>query len=175
MSYPKVILVDSNDEYKGEMEKMEAHQKGLLHRAFSILIFNTKGEMLIHRRSESKYHSPKLWTNACCSHPQPNENIIQSAKKRLMQEMGIQADLKFLFKFEYRTDFENGLIEHELDHVFVGITDNLPEINPSEVSEYKYISMNQLVESLNTSPENFTFWFKKIMDIYQVEVLVQNG
>ena len=155
-----VILVNENDVPIGTMEKLEVHQKALLHRAFSIFIFNTKGEMLLQKRAENKYHSPGLWTNACCSHPTPNESTITSATKRLQEEMGFTTSLEKVFDFIYKASFDNGLTEHELDYVFVGTYDN--EIFPcrEEVSDYCYMSTDAIKDSLLSHPQKYTEWFK---------------
>ncbi|UEG50543.1 isopentenyl-diphosphate Delta-isomerase [Ferruginibacter lapsinanis] len=155
-----VILVDKNDVQIGVMEKMEAHQKALLHRAFSIFIFNDKEEMLLHKRSDKKYHSPGLWTNACCSHPQPNEETLESALNRLQMEMGFVTGLTEIFSFTYKADFDNGLTEHEFDHVFVGHYngDILP--NTDEVSDYCFMSMEKISASIQSHPHKYTEWFK---------------
>ncbi|MEY4570883.1 MAG: hypothetical protein RLZ10_76 [Bacteroidota bacterium] len=159
-----VVLVDSHDHEIGTMEKMEAHEKGLLHRAFSVFLFNSKGEMLIHQRALSKYHSPGLWTNACCSHPAPNESILDAAKRRMIEEIGIQTELSQAFSFEYREQFDNSLIEHELDHVLVGYTDEFPVINPNEVESFRWISIDSLMQEIKVSSEQFTVWFKIILN-----------
>src|SRR5688572_13790351 len=125
----QVILVDDNDSEVGVMDKMEAHRKGVLHRAFSILIFNSKGDMLLQKRSSAKYHSAGLWTNACCSHPKPNESLDTAIRRRLLEEMGIDIRSEFAYKFQYRTELDNGLIEHELDYVYVGLFNGEPVIN----------------------------------------------
>jgi len=159
-----VILVDTNDRETGTMEKMEAHQKGLLHRAFSVFIFNSKNELLLQQRALNKYHSAGLWTNTCCSHPRPGENTLTAANRRLMEEMGLKADLEFKTTFIYRTDFENSLTEHELDHVFVGITDMTPKINPSEVENYRWLNTNDIRKLIAAQPETFSSWFKIAME-----------
>ncbi|MFM7812943.1 MAG: isopentenyl-diphosphate Delta-isomerase [Flavobacteriales bacterium] len=160
MSEVQVILVDEDDNPLGLAEKMEAHRSGLLHRAFSIFIFNTKGEMLIHRRALDKYHSAGLWTNACCSHPLPEENLQAAAARRLNEEMGMSCNLEWKFSFVYFANLEHGLIEHELDHVFMGVTDELPIPNPDEVCEWRWTSMSMLEREIKSSPERFTAWFK---------------
>ncbi len=159
-----VILVDHQDNEMGTMEKMEAHQKGVLHRAFSILIFNSKGEMLIQQRSHSKYHSAGLWSNACCSHPRPGEPIEEAVPRRLKEEMGIDVQLKFAYKFIYKTLLENNLIEHELDHVFIGKFDGVPVPDPAEVADWQFISISALQESVNKKPGEFTPWFNIILN-----------
>ncbi len=159
-----VILVDDNDNAIGTMEKMEAHRKGLLHRAFSVVLFNSKGEILIQKRAQSKYHSGGLWTNACCSHPLPNEPIAEATQRKLKQEMGIELQTTFAYKFFYYTQFEANLIEHECDHVFTGTFDGVPIINPNEVEDWKYISMEKLCEDVRANPDHYTYWFKLILD-----------
>lgn len=160
MDENQVILVDEQDNEIGFMGKLEAHQKGLLHRAFSIFIFNEKNEMLIQQRALSKYHSPGLWTNTCCSHPKPNELLLDAANRRLMEEMHMQATLDHVYQFTYRTEFENGLAEHEIDHVFIGYTNQLPTINPVEVAAYKYLSISALELDVKANPNHYTSWFK---------------
>lgn len=167
-----VVLVDANDNDIGTMEKMEAHEKAVLHRAFSIFIFNTKGEMLIHQRAFSKYHTPGLWTNACCSHPRLGETLQQATSRRLREEMGMEADIQKIFDFVYKADVGQGLIEHEFDHVFVGTTDVLPNINREEVETYSYIKMDDLRNDINLHPEKYTVWFKIAFD--RVEEYFQN-
>jgi isopentenyl-diphosphate Delta-isomerase len=160
----QVILVDLDDTEMGVMEKIEAHQKGLLHRAFSVLIYNSKGEMLIQKRAKIKYHSGGLWTNACCSHPVPNEPIAITVKRRLNVEMGIDLELAYSHKFIYKTNLENELVEHEVDHVFVGQFDGLPKINKNEVEDWRYCTLVELQREINERPQNFTYWFKLIVD-----------
>jgi len=158
-----VILVDEFDNVLGTMEKIDAHKKGLLHRAFSILIFNSKGEMLLQQRSWKKYHSAGLWTNTCCSHPLPGETMLQATTRKLMQEMGIDVDLKFAYKFKYRAPVDNGLTEHELDHVFTGLFDGTPKINQDEVESWSFSSIEALKGEIQRTPEAFTYWFRLIV------------
>lgn len=139
---------------------MEAHQKGLLHRAFSIFIFNTKGEMLLQQRSAEKYHGAHLWTNACCSHPHPNEKTEDAAQRRLKEELGFVTELKAIFSFTYQAQVENDLIEHEFDHVFAGEYENVLHPNPHEVENYAYESMNKIKKEIQSHPQNFTSWFR---------------
>ena len=155
-----VILVDEQDVQTGIMEKMEVHQKALLHRAFSIFIFNDKGEILLHKRADKKYHSGGLWTNACCSHPQPGEEILAAAEIRLQEEMGFCTILTKAFDFIYKAPFDNGLTEHEFDHVFIGTYngDILP--NADEVSDYCFKSMEEIKDSVQSHPKKYTEWFK---------------
>lgn len=155
-----VVLVNENDIEIGLMPKLEAHQKGVLHRAFSIFIFNTNGEMLLQQRAYGKYHSEGLWSNTCCSHPFPDESTADAAARRLKEEMGIDARLNFLYSFRYEAGLDNGLTEHELDHVFWGITDLVPVINPDEVLSYQYISEENLRADMQENPEKYTEWFK---------------
>lgn len=159
-----VILVDMDDNEVGQLEKMEAHQKGLLHRAISVFICNTKGEWLLQRRAFGKYHSNGLWTNTCCSHPFPDETSHEAATRRLAEEMGLMADLKEIFWFTYKEPLDNELTEHELDHVFVGVTDELPKINTSEVNEWRYIGFDELKTDIEEHPEKYTVWFKMIFE-----------
>ncbi len=163
-----VILVDQEDNAIGTMEKMEAHRKGLLHRAFSVVIFNSKGEMLLQKRATTKYHSAGLWTNACCSHPMPGEPMPQATQRKLKQEMGIDLKTEYVFKFIYRTQLENSLIEHECDHVFTGIFDGVPIINTHEVEAWKFVSTDQLRKEVSLNPENYTYWFKLILEHYSL-------
>jgi isopentenyl-diphosphate delta-isomerase len=160
----EVILVDEMDNATGSMEKMEAHEKGVLHRAFSIFIFNTKGEMLLQRRALNKYHSGGLWTNACCSHPRPGEETMLAAKRRLMEEMGLHVELQAKTSFVYKAHFSNSLTEHEFDHVLIGYTDENPRINPAEVESYQWITINKIKEQISTDPDAYTAWFKIAME-----------
>jgi len=159
-----VILVDVNDNEKGIMEKMEAHIKGLLHRAISVFICNTSGEWLLQRRSMNKYHSGGLWTNTSCTHPTPCETNTEAANRRLKEEMGMKCNLNELFSFTYLEKLDNELTEHEFDHVFLGITDEKPSINTVEVMEYKYIAYKDLKDDIKSNPSNYTVWFRKIFD-----------
>ena len=155
-----VILVDESDQPIGTMEKMEVHQKALLHRAFSVFIFNNKGEMLLQKRAVTKYHSPGLWTNACCSHPQPNVETIPAAIKRLQEEMGFTTSLQKVFDFVYKTSFDNGLTEYEFDHVLVGNYDGTIIANPEEVADYCFLSRSEINKMLLSDPATYTSWFK---------------
>jgi isopentenyl-diphosphate delta-isomerase len=160
MDRNEVVLVDPHDQVLGTMEKMEAHRKGVLHRAFSIFIFNDQGELLIHQRAIDKYHGGGLWTNTCCSHPQPNEQITLSAKDRLMYEMGMECELTPLFSFIYHAPVENNLIEHELDHVLIGFNSSEPDPNPSEVQDFNWVPIPQLINDIAEFPSHYTIWFK---------------
>jgi isopentenyl-diphosphate delta-isomerase len=155
-----VILVDENDQQTGTIEKLQAHRLGLLHRAFSVFIFNSKGEFLLQRRAAAKYHNGNLWTNTCCSHPMPGEDILNAAQRRLSEEMGFKTPLSHLFSFIYKVSFDNGLTEHEFDHVFTGIYDGKIFIDKSEVDDYCFKNLNEIDEALRTDPGNYTDWFK---------------
>jgi isopentenyl-diphosphate delta-isomerase len=155
-----VILVDDMDRPVGTMGKMEVHEKALLHRAFSIFIFNSKGEMLLQQRSYSKYHSAGLWTNTCCSHPSPGVGTLQAAQKRLAEEMGFQTELQKAFHFTYKAAFENGLTEHEFDHVYIGTYNGQITPNPDEVASFCYKGLPEIENSLKTDPAKYTSWFK---------------
>ena len=164
-----VILVDSKDNELGTMEKMEAHRKGVLHRAFSVLLFNSKGEMLLQKRSAAKYHSASLWTNTCCSHPKPTESLATAVQRRLLEEMGINTQPEFAYKFQYRVQLDNDLIEHELDHVYVGLFNGEPAINSEEAEGWKFINVNDLREDAGRNPNNYTYWFKLIINHPEME------
>ena len=155
-----VILVDEQDQPVGSMEKMEVHQKALLHRAFSIFIFNSRGEMLLHKRADKKYHSAGLWTNACCSHPRPGEDTLAAAEKRLHEEMGIVTPLTKAFDFVYRAGFDNGLTEYEFDHVFVGAYNGEIFPDDEEVSDYCFKTIDEIKSSIQSHPQKYTEWFK---------------
>lgn len=156
----QVILVDLNDFPKGQMDKMEAHQKGLLHRAFSVFIFNSKNELLLQQRAINKYHSGGLWTNTCCSHPRIGEDNLSAAKRRLFEEMGMTSELTYQFNFTYKVTFEDGLTEHELDHVFFGFSDERPNINHTEVEDYRYLNLSLLKSDIEMNPSEYTPWLK---------------
>lgn len=156
----KLILVDKNDTPIGTIEKMEAHQKALLHRAFSVFIFNTKGEMLLQQRALDKYHSGGLWTNACCSHPYDGQQTQAAAEKRLQEEMGFTTVLTKVFDFIYKAPFDNGLTEHEFDHVFAGVYNGAIVPDKSEVEDFCFMSMEDIKESLQLHPQKYTVWFK---------------
>lgn len=155
-----LILVDENDNPTGTMEKMEAHKRGLLHRAFSIFIFNAKGDMLLHQRATDKYHSGGLWTNACCSHPRSDQQTMKAAEIRLKEEMGFTVPLKKIFDFTYKAALDNGLIEHEYDHVFLGIYDGDIDPDKDEVSNFCFLSMTEIRSSIQSQPQKYSEWFK---------------
>lgn len=160
MADEKVILVDELDNEIGEMEKIEAHEKAVLHRAFSIFIFNNKGQMMLQQRALSKYHSPGLWTNTCCSHPRPGESLQDATKRRIVEEMGFSCEMERVFSFIYTAPFDHGLTEHELDHVFTGKYNGAPDINTEEVSDWKWMDVEALLLDVERNPQNYTVWFK---------------
>lgn len=160
-----VILVDENDNPLGEMEKMEAHRKALLHRAVSVFLFNNDNKLLLQKRAFGKYHSPGLWTNTACTHPYVNESNEEAVIRRLKEEMGISVDgVRKLFDFIYMESFENGLTEYELDHVFVVFSDELPVCDSNEVSDFDYVDLDEVLERVKSSPNDFTVWFKAIIE-----------
>ena len=167
----QVILVNEKDEPIGLMGKMEAHEKGLLHRAFSVFIFNSKQEVLLQQRAACKYHSPNLWTNTCCSHPREGESNLQAGERRLQEEMGMRVSLKEVFSFIYKAPFDNGLTEHEYDHVLVGYSDLQPRINPEEVASWKWLSLEAIKEDILQAPERYTAWFKIIFEKFYHHLL----
>jgi isopentenyl-diphosphate delta-isomerase len=160
MEKEKVVLVDVNDNEIGVMEKMEAHEKGLLHRAFSIFIFNSKGEILLQKRSNKKYHSGGLWSNTCCSHPRPGEELNRATSRRLMEEMGMSTTLFPTFSFQYKSNLDHDMIEHELDHVYVGYSNDIPEPNKEEVEGYCYLLPETLELGFEKNPGEYTEWLK---------------
>ena len=164
MAEEKVILVDENDRQIGLMEKIEAHEKALLHRAFSVFILNSKGDLMLQRRALTKYHSPGLWTNTCCSHQRENETTLAAAQRRLQEEMGFTTTLTECFSFIYKAEFDNGLTEHEFDHVLTGIYNDTPVINEDEVAEWKWIDLKEVQNQIKNRPEDFTPWFKIIFE-----------
>jgi isopentenyl-diphosphate delta-isomerase len=155
----EVILVNGHDEPVGTMEKMAAHYEAALHRAFSVFLFNDRGEMLLQQRAKQKYHSGGLWTNACCSHPRPGEETIEAAKRRLKEEMGIKTSLQKIFDFTYKAAFDNGLTEHEYDHVFAGSYGGEIRPNKEEVQDYCFKKMEEIRSSLESHPHKYTAWF----------------
>ena len=159
-----VVLVNENDEKIGLMPKMEAHEKGLLHRAFSVFIFNKNKELMLQKRSLKKYHSPGLWTNTCCSHQRDGESNINAGMRRLKEEMGFSSELREINSFIYKVIFDNGLIEHELDYILVGEYENDVEPNSQEVDDWKWIDLDEINDDIKTNPEEYTEWFKIIMD-----------
>lgn len=164
MKEEKVILVDREDNPVGMLPKMEAHEKGVLHRAFSVFILNQKGELMLQQRALHKYHSPALWTNTCCSHQREGEENLQAGTRRLEEEMGFSVPLEELFSFIYKAPFDNGLTEHELDHVMLGYYEGIPEINSDEVNAWKWMSLNEIASDLTVNPESYTVWFKIIFE-----------
>lgn len=164
MNEELVILVDETDKQIGLMPKLEAHQKAVLHRAFSVFVFNDKNELMLQQRALDKYHSPGLWTNTCCSHQRNGESNIQAGKRRLFEEMGFVTDLKESISFIYKAPFDNGLTEHEYDHVMIGYYNDKPNINKDEVADWKWMALEDVKKDLNKHPENYTIWFSIIFD-----------
>ncbi len=159
-----VVLVDEQDNAIGTMEKQQAHVEGVLHRAFSIFIFNSEKKLLLQKRASSKYHCGGLWTNTCCSHPRENETVLDAANRRLEEEMGMSCNLQSIFSFVYKAEFENGLTEHEFDHVFFGESNSTPTINLEEVEDFRYVGMEELQIEINENPAHFTPWFLIALD-----------
>lgn len=160
----QVILVNEKDEPVGLMPKLEAHEKAVLHRAFSVFIMNDRGETMLQQRAGDKYHSPSLWSNSCCSHQRKGESNVEAGKRRLLEEMGFETELRELFSFIYKAPFDNGLTEHELDHVMIGFYDDDPKINPMEVADWKWMHPGDIKKDIGEHPERYTEWFKIIFD-----------
>lgn len=159
-----IVTVDEQDRITGSIEKLEAHIKGVLHRAFSIVILNDKKEILLQKRDSCKYHSPGLWSNTCCSHQRVGETLSEATNRRLLEEMGFTCELTEIFHFIYQTKFDNDLTEHELDHVFVGQYHGDINVNPSEVEDYKWISYDDLMKDMKENAKNYTYWFHVLMN-----------
>jgi len=155
-----VLLVNKNDQPLGTMEKITAHEKGELHRAFSVFVFNSRGELLLQKRASEKYHSGGLWTNTVCSHPKAGEEVAASAKRRMMEEMGFECEITKVFTFVYKANVGDGLTEHEYDHVFFGYSDTAPMPNHDEVEDWKYVDMDWLNQDVKENPDDYTVWFK---------------
>ena len=166
MEEEKVILVNEKDEQIGLMPKMEAHEKALLHRAFSVFVFNQKNELMIQQRAFGKYHSPGLWTNTCCSHQREGESNVEAGKRRLQEEMGFSTELKDTVSFIYKAPFDNGLTEHEFDHILVGYYEGEPNLNPEEVNAWRWMSLEDLKLDMEKQPQLYTEWFKIIFENY---------
>ncbi len=166
-SMNQIILVDEKDNQIGVEEKLKAHLEGKFHRAFSVFVFNSKGELMLQKRAQTKYHSGGLWSNTCCSHPRPDKDITEEAKTRLKEEMGIDCELKEAFSTSYnvKVDSQTGkLMEHEFDHIFIGLSDDSPELNPEEAEDWKWINPNELKKDIEENPEKYTPWFKLILE-----------
>lgn len=164
MDTTQLILVNEQDEQVGTIEKMQAHREGLLHRAFSVFIFDRQGKMLLQQRAASKYHGALLWSNACCSHPFPGETVEAAADRRLEEELGFKTSLEKIFAFTYRAEVENGLVEHEYDHVFVGIYEGETIPDTEEVAEVRYLSLQEVKQWMHNDPAKFTSWFRLVFD-----------
>lgn len=175
MKEEEVILVNQENEQIGTMPKMEAHEKALLHRAFSVFIVNDDGEIMLQQRAASKYHSPLLWTNTCCSHQRVGESNLDAGKRRLQEEMGFEAELKELFSFIYKAPFDNGLTEHEYDHVMIGNFNKEPKINPEEVEAWKWMSPELVKKDITDNPKEYTVWFKIIFEKFYQHLFNTKG
>ena len=170
----QVVLVDENDNPIGLMPKMEAHEKAVLHRAFSVFVFNDKGELMLQQRAACKYHSPLLWTNTCCSHQRDGESNIEAGRRRLEEEMGFVTDIKEVFSFIYKAPFDNGLTEHELDHVLLGHYNGEPNINLKEVASWKWMPLEDVRADIVLHPERYTEWFKVIFDKFYKHINIKS-
>ena len=170
-----VILVNENDEQIGTMPKLEAHEKAVLHRAFSVFVFNDKNELMLQQRALQKYHSPGLWTNTCCSHQREGESNIEAGKRRLQEEMGFVTDLKESISFIYKAPFDNGLTEHEYDHVMIGTYNSTPIINPDEVASWKWMPLENVKVDIELHPESYTAWFKIIFDKFYEHINITSN
>jgi len=166
-----ILTVDDRDIETGYMEKMEVHQKGILHRAFSVMLFNNEGEVLLQKRAKKKYHSPGLWTNCCCSHQREGETLEEAVSRRLKDELGIKCECREVFKFMYRVEFENGLVEHEIDHVFFGQYNGKVFPNVDEVEEIRWVSLDKLGEEMSDHTEDFTYWFQILMKQPEMQLI----
>ena len=164
MREEEVILVNTSDEVLGTMPKMEAHRQAVLHRAFSVFVLNGQGELMLQQRAADKYHSPLLWTNTCCSHQRMGETNVEAGKRRLFEEMGFETELRDLFSFIYKAPFDNGLTEHELDHVLLGYYTEEPHINPQEVASWKWMGLEEVSADLKARPELYTAWFRIVFE-----------
>ena len=171
----KVILVDENDNQIGVEEKQKVHVEGKMHRAFSVYIFNSKGELLIQRRAKNKYHSGGLWANTCCSHPRPDEDTEEAAHRRLQEEMGFDAELKEEMKFKYKVKFDNGLTENEYLYVFTGKADITPVPNPEEIEEWRWISIEELKNDIKENPDKYAYWFKITIEKLNYSLIARGG
>ncbi len=171
----RVVLVNEQDDVLGTMEKLEAHRKGLLHRAFSVFLFDDEGRLLLQQRAATKYHSALLWTNTCCSHPRPGESLETAAKRRLKEEMGIDAEIRHRFSFIYNATFDNGLQEHELDHVFFGRVNGPPSPDPDEVNAWRFVEMGELQKDMERTPEEYTAWLHHCWPMLMVALLAERA
>lgn len=167
-----VIIVDKNDNQIGLMPKLDAHKKGILHRAFSVFVLNNNNEIMLQKRAYNKYHSGGLWTNTCCSHQREGENSIEAGKRRLLEEMGFETELKIITSFIYKVEFENGLTEHELDYLLIGKFFKSPVINKQEVADWKWMKIELIADDIKLNPNNYTSWFKIIFDKFQNKIKI---
>jgi isopentenyl-diphosphate delta-isomerase len=159
-----IILVDENDNEVGVGQKLQIHREGRLHRAFSIFVFNSKGDLMLQQRGKTKYHSGGLWTNTCCGHPKPGETVEKAALRRLYEEMGIDCGVEEIFSFLYQVEFDNGLCEHEYDHVMIGTCDDDPHPDPEEAGDWKWVNVKRLKSDVQANPARYTYWFKVALD-----------
>ncbi|MDO6760157.1 isopentenyl-diphosphate Delta-isomerase [Tamlana sp. 2_MG-2023] len=174
MKEEEVILVNEKDEKIGLMPKMEAHEKALLHRAFSVFVFNDKNELMLQQRALGKYHTPGLWTNTCCSHQRDGESNLEAGKRRLQEEMGFVTELEESISFIYKAPFDNGLTEHEYDHILLGKYSGVPNINPEEVESWKWMSLEAVKKDIEVQPEIYTAWFKVIFDKFYDNIKINS-
>ena len=168
----QVILVNEKDEQIGLMPKHEAHEKAVLHRAFSVFIFNDSNELMLQQRANHKYHSPGLWTNTCCSHQRDGETSLQAGKRRLHEEMGFTTELKETTSFIYKAPFDNGLTEHEFDHILIGTFNDVPTINEDEVAKWKWMKIEEVQNDIKINPEQYTAWFKIIFEKFHKHLTI---
>ena len=175
MKEEHVILVNEQDQQIGTMPKMEAHEKAVLHRAFSVFVFNDKQELMLQQRAKHKYHSPLLWTNTCCSHQRVGETNMEAGKRRLKEEMGFETELKETTSFIYKAPFDNGLTEHELDHIMIGEYNDAPIINPDEVESWKWMPLEAVKSDIEENPEDYTAWFKIIFEKFYEHINIQKS
>lgn len=175
MQEEKVILVNEKDEQIGLMPKLEAHEKAVLHRAFSVFVFNDKGELMLQQRALHKYHSPGLWTNTCCSHQRDGESNLAAGKRRLQEEMGFTTSLKEVGSFIYKAPFDNGLTEYEYDHILTGKFNYSPKLNPEEVADYKWMPLEDVKVDIALNPQSYTEWFKIIFDKFYEDININNN
>ncbi len=160
-----VILVDESDNQVGVMEKLEAHKRGVLHRAITVYVFNTAGELLLQRRASTKYHCGGLWSNTCCGHPQPGETTENAARRRLQEEMGIGCELRFQFNFQYRLTLPGGMTENEYGHIYFGVSDECPVLNPEEADNFGYQTLAEVEKDIAVRPGRYTPWFTLVFPL----------
>jgi len=170
LSAEKVVLVDHSDRPVGVAEKLQAHREGLLHRAFSVFVLNSQGQLLLQKRAQHKYHSGGLWTNTCCSHPRPDETVLEAAHRRLQEEMGLDCELQELFSFVYHAELDHGLTEYEFDHVLLGYSDRQPILNPEEAEAWQWLDLTALQADMQQNPQSYTYWLRDCGDRFIAEL-----